>query len=474
MKDIGKWREYITDDDVMKATLGATRLFGAAPSIVEPDEPFALHIVALGADGYPDESYRDNVRLETDADVRGLPEVIEFGADDEGIVRVDGLSAPGEGIVLIRFSCDRTQVGGACNPIWVKRDPPYRIYWGDLHTHSILGKCGTQTAKSPDFGYRFGRDVMRLDYAAMADHARSLDDESWKEVMAAAKRHHEAGEFVTFLGFEGDYDGPDGGHFNLYYRGDDGDYRNFRVEKGGTLDAVHDFAKERGALAVSHHNGRRIRGRDYSISRWGGLEIEPVVEVYSKWGSSEEWHSHRPVWRGGYPSDTHYFRYAVAHGYRLGVIGGSDDHSTCPGSYMDMWYPRDAGRRGFYRSSGLGAILATELTREALWDAMFHRRCYATAGERFLVDLRVDGHLMGEEIGSRRPHIEARVVGPAGIREVVIVKDGQDWHRVDSPGQDCAVELVDDELESESSYYVRAIDQAGDAAWSSPIWVRRE
>ena len=226
-------------------------------------------------------------------------------------------------------------------------------------------------------------------------------------------------------------------------------------------------------MAISHHNGRGIRGRDYSKSRPGGPDIEPVVEIYSKWGSSEQLNSHRPVVRGAHPSEAHYFRYAIRNGYKLGVIGGSDDHNTCPGSYMDMWFPADGGRRDFYRSSGLGAILCKDLTRESLWQAIFARQCYATAGERFLLDFRVDGQIMGREIVSRRPEIQVRAVATSPLRELCILKDGLEFHRLRTPGQECSLQITDENLEGHSSYYARIIDDAGDAAWSSPIWVSR-
>ena len=473
MKKLEQWQDYISKRDLMKSTLRATRLYAVAPSIVEPGEFFVLQIVALGADGYPDQSYRDQVRFEANAPINGLPQTAQFGTEDQGILRLSGLSVAEEGTLLLRLQCERTLVSGACNPIWVQREPAYRIFWGDMHVHSELGQCGEHIYKSPDFGYWFGREVMALDYVAMADHARSLNDKKWVRTLETTKRHHDPGEFVTILGFETDYDGEDGGHFNIYYRGDEGDYRNFLLDAGGSLEKIYEFVRQRGAMAISHHNGRSIRGRDYAKSWPGGPDIEPVVEIYSKWGSSEELNSHRPVVRGAHPSETHYYRYALRSGYKLGVIGGSDDHNTCPGSYMDMWFPGDGGRRDFYRSSGLGAILCKELTRQSIWEALFARRCYGASGERFLLDFRIDDQVMGQEIVSRHPDIQVRAVASSPLRELCIIKDGREFHRVIAPGQECSVGITDEKFEGPSSYYARIIDEAGDAAWSSPIWVSR-
>ena len=64
---------------MLKAALGATRLFGAAPSIVQPEEA-----LTLGADGSPEENYRDEIKISANTHVGGLSESLQFGASDEG------------------------------------------------------------------------------------------------------------------------------------------------------------------------------------------------------------------------------------------------------------------------------------------------------------------------------------------------------------------------------------------------------
>ncbi|GAG49603.1 unnamed protein product, partial [marine sediment metagenome] len=206
------------------------------------------------------------------------------------------------------------------------------LFWGDLHVHSVLGKCGTpHLPKHPDFGYWYARDIFGHDFCSITDHASKLDEESWEQVKSSAERWHTPGEFVTLLGFEGDYDGEDGGHFNLYFPSDKGRYRNFKRNAGGTLDAVFQFAREHKALAICHHTSREKCGRDFAKSHFGGKEIEPAMEVFSQWGSSEEYASNRPTIEGRHPAPGHYYRYALKHGFHLGVVGGSDSHCTIPG-----------------------------------------------------------------------------------------------------------------------------------------------
>ena len=79
-------------------------------------------------------------------------------------------------------------------------------------------------------------------------------------------------------------------------------------------------------------------------------------------------------------------------GYRLGFVGGSDTHITRPGSII-----KEPGKPFPYKESGLTAVYAKELSREAILDALKHRRCYATTGHRIIVEFSINGHFMGEE-----------------------------------------------------------------------------
>jgi hypothetical protein len=153
---------------------------------------------------------------------------------------------------------------------------------------------------------------------------------------------------------------------------------------GGTLDAMFDFAREHDALAICHHTSRSVRGRDFAQSYFGGQDIEPVMEVYSQWGSSEEEASSRPR-TGRHPGEGHYYRYALKHGFRLGVIGGSDSHCTTPGGPVPMAYPKWGGKPLFPHPGGIAAVFASELTRPALFEALRARRCCAASLDKILV-----------------------------------------------------------------------------------------
>ncbi len=463
-----------------------TRVWISAPSLVEPGENFDVRVSVLRLDGYPAREFQGTLEVKNNGGVNGLPAQLEFQAEDAGTMILRGCSVPEPRIAKFSLSPpDGYFPSGNCNPIWAQEDLDYRLYWGDLHVHSIHGKCGTPyLPKSADYGYWFASDVLGHDLCAMADHASKLNDDDWRQLRSAIARWQRPGEFLPVLGFEGDYDGEDGGHFNIYYPGLSGEYRSFKMEDGGSLESMFDFARERNAIAICHHTSRSVRGRDFSKSHFGGQEVEPVMEVYSQWGSSEEYCSSRPTIEGRNPEPSHYYRYAISHGYPLGVIGGSDSHCTTPGGPVPMAYPSWGGKQLFPYPGGVAAIFAPELTRDAVFRALRARRCYATSMEKILVWTEIDGQPMGSEIESRAVEMDIMVACTHGpLVEVEVVKDGgtakrfsrfDDQRGFNSSRDQFRITWRDPEFNGSSSYYVRATQFDGDMAWSSPIWVRRK
>ena len=58
---------------------------------------------------------------------------------------------------------------------------------------------------------------------------------------------------------------------------------------------------------------------------------------------------------------------------------------------------------------------APELTREAILDAMRARHCYGATAAKIVLDVRVDGHLMGEKVAARDIWPVARRRTNAGV-----------------------------------------------------------
>ena len=147
----------------------------------------------------------------------------------------------------------------------------------------------------------------------------------------------------------------------------------------------------RRALTIAHHSAGGPISTDWSIPPHP--ELETVTEIVSVHGSSEAADSpgviHRPV-----PGN--FVRDALDRGYRLGFLGSSDGHDGHPG----LAHLTSA-------TGGLAAILAEDLTRDAIYDALNNRRVYATSGHRILLRASLGGHPMGSILSPEDIHPDA-------------------------------------------------------------------
>ncbi len=147
-------------------------------------------------------------------------------------------------------------------------------------------------------------------------------------------------------------------------------------------------------------------------------------------------------------------------GLKTGFVGSTDTHEG--------------------KTAAKTAVLATELTRPAIFEALQHRRNYAVNHARIVLDFKINGHWMGEEIEIKgEPRIAVAVQGTDKIEEVVIVRDGLAVYQRNPRVREIRFEYEDSAFAGNSYYYLRVVqadkDEHGNAshAWSSPIWVKK-
>jgi len=460
---------------------GAVSFQATAPSIVAPNEEFEINIAAIRIDGYPDIDFEGCVSIQSTDNAARIKKHISFRKEDHGTYRLSDQKLCTPGVHRITVRVPGSNLSGVSNPIKCSEEKrEYNLYWGDIHVHNPSHDPevpSTQIAESWDVAYTFGRYVSNVNFAAVADHAYILDDEKWQTTKLKVEEYNKPGEFVTFLGFESSHRTEKGGDINVYYL-EDGEFRNF-LPDDGSLDDLWQWLKDQGKefITIPHHTARFLKSRDWSMDYYGGPEVEPVYEVYSRWGTSEFQGNPRSMSSGASDGKA-YYRDALNRGYKLGVIAGSDDHDSTPGRIAIL-----RGRRHF---NGLAAIYAKKLTRKDLWESLKKRRCYGTSIDRILLDFRIDGHFMGEEIQSKNPEIMVEAYGARPFIKVEIVKNGKVIYRhklvKDPPkGKRPGMKIArisevkfsfKDHVENDSYYYLRVEQSNGEMAWSSPIWVR--
>jgi hypothetical protein len=118
-------------------------------------------------------------------------------------------------------------------------------------------------------------------------------------------------------------------------------------------------------------------------------------------------------------------------------------------------------------------VLAEEFSRKGLVEAMKKRHTYA-ATDNIVLDVRLGGHIMGDEVRTAEPKLDVVVLGTGPIETVEILRNGAVVHTEKPKGEEARFAWRDPaplKRDKASYYYVRVRQKDGQMAWASPIWV---
>ncbi len=391
---------------------GLFRLVAVAPTTVRPGEPFQALVKAEDIWGNPCERFEGEVRLGAEgAPVEGLPASVVFRGGEIAVANLSGLQlteAGTEGRISAVHGSHRAE----SNLIRALKPGEPKTFWGDLHGQT-RATVGTGTIEEY---FAFGRDIALLDMMCHQANDFQVTEEEWQRLRREIDRFHEDGRCVIFVGYEWSGMTPGGGDRNVLYRGDVASlHRSSHAEVDNMSDAATDcfpvtelFRQFRGrddVMLIPH-----IGGRYADIVGFHDPGLEPVIEIYSDWGRFE--------WL---------YEDALRQGYKVGVVANSDGHKGRPGA-------SHPGASTFGAYGGLTCVLGDTLTREAIFEAISRRRCYAvTAAQRIHVELAVNGLPMGAAGRARGPvTLTGRVAGTGPVERVDVFR-GLDILRTLSP-----------------------------------------
>jgi hypothetical protein len=302
---------------------------------------------------------------------------------EEGVYRLVAHGLRGEDWTARGF----TGEGVVSNPIRITQHPA-GPYWGDIHvhTHASADAVGNEP-------YQYAQDVSGLDFAGVCDHANADLPEQWERIVGWAQEHNAPGRFVTILGYEGGT--GQRYHHNVYYPDLEATFEGIDFIRGTAMpeEALREHLARYGALSQLHQSGTcatDMREPYFASTR--------LIEIYSHWGQSEYYNPDHAlsyeINRVRYPETRltisgrgpYYARDAWAEGKRYVTIASSDDHFG------------QAGKA----HRGVAAVYSPELTRAGIFAGLGAGTCYATTGERILVDFRVNDQPMGSELGAEQ------------------------------------------------------------------------
>lgn len=454
---------------------GLARAMISIPATVRSGEPFGATVALLDRNALPVIARGEQLTLSPGT---GCKHAIVFPAGQSAVCRVEGLVQQQPGFFRLQGQLNgRTYVS---NPARVTAEDRPHILWGDPHIHTTVGDCHPQRCRTRNLAYVAARHAYGLDFIAIADHvswAPRGTEGKWYDNLAACELFDEPDAFSALYCYETSMKGGGGGDCNVYLRQPNRTYVDpwpDDLNIAGLCEQV-----EGAFFAVPHHTTRTGKHGEIPPEAYPGETLMPVVEIHSKWGTSEFRGNPTPL-VNIHPGPS-YVQDLLACGYRFGFVGGTDSHTSLT---FCRWLESEIHQA----QPGLTAVMADADRRDAIYDAMQARRCYAACGERILLDVTCGGLAMGQAgplPATGTVPIRAAYAAESRIASVEVIRNGRVVHR-EAPGDwkgafEWTDTTVDEAIpvkafesgESAVYYYVRVSAQNDARAWSSPCWFSR-
>ena len=329
-------------------------------------QPFRFGFKGEDKWGNPSHQLSGRFTLEPSMPVRGLPASIDVQAGSLSTV-IEALQVDQSGELHITVRDADGTVVCRSNPLRISDDTDdLQPFWADLHGQSEE-TIGTNSARELMV---FARDQAFLDAMIHQGNDFQITTPFWNELNRLSAEFNEDGRFIMFPGYEWSGNTGLGGDRNVLYR-DEGrqihrshhalveDLADVDTDANSAADLFKALADEN-CVVFAHIGGRYA---DIKVAHDG--RIERAIEIHSDWGTFE--------WL---------LADAFEQGYRVGILANSDGHKGRHGA-------SHPGASLFGAYGGLSCLLAGELTRDGLFDALRRRHHYATTGCRAYLDTRV-------------------------------------------------------------------------------------
>lgn len=334
----------------------------------------------------------------------------------------------------------------------------YNFYFGQLHSHTNLSD-GTGT---PDQAFTYARDEAKVDYVAITDHSNWFDNDvtgvslasaegstEWKQIKEKAEQYTENGKFVGIGAFEMTWSGSTGGwgHINTF------NTPGFlsRNNKDITLQKYYEeIAKQPQSISQLNHPGKTFG--DFADFGFYSAAVDQVVNLIEV-GNGEG-----PIRGSGYFPSYEYYTRALDKGWHVAPSNNQDNHKG-------KWGNANTAKT---------VMIAPELTREALYDAMRNKRVYSTEDENLQIMYKVNNQVMGSSIGNPSAlNVSIQITDPDAADKIgkvsIIANGGTVVTSKSFSGNTANWEFT---LDPQYNYYYVRVDQEDkDIAVTAPVWI---
>jgi len=483
MHEIIHLDEYVERTILSEAAGGkATQAFIVAPTIVALGQSFSIGVSLLDRQWLPCAKGTDRIVIKKSPALRKQVSV-RFEKGSIASCRITDASFATEGLYRIAARWQGKTVYS--NPILCTSSKKQPIWWGDPHIHTVLSDCHPSLCRSPEVACAVARDVYFLDWVSLADHVSNgrTTRGKWRALRATEARHENPGVFSVLPSYEASLKGNSGGDNNIYFLGS----LNEPVDEhaDGNIRTLCEKLGNQKFFTVPHHTSRVGKHGAIPYEIYPGADKMPLVEIHSKWGTSEFRGNPTPLYE--ISDGPVYAQDLLAQGYHMGFIGGTDAHSSLTFGRGKGVESFDTYGPGKAQLPGITAIHATSLDKQSVFQSMANRRCYAAAGERIYLDVSVAGKPMGTKISCTKKRlpkqrtIKVVCAGRENIKKIEIIRNGtvvhtsrpSDWKADliwtdDTPMEECLQSAPELGVEF-AYYYVRVTFPKNVRAWSSPV-----
>ena len=391
-------------------------------------------------------------------------------------VKVPAIPLPNNQVARIRVEDKESNLSCLSNPICNGFTQRGNIYWGDLHCHT-----------APDFDrvlveefFEFARNISLLDFCAYTPHEDfpfKLTNEDWEVAQEVTAKNNTPGELVTFVGYEF----RNRGDWVVLYEQEGQPFMKGMTPVTNTVAKLLEFlaanVTSRYMLIPHLHYLPVFQDKNTGL---GVLDVKDFtseamrnVEMYSMHGSAEfpgcPQSQSGAIETGYSPRVSDILAQVLKSGPKLGFTGSSDTHTGHPGS--SKWL-----RNRVQYGNGLTAVCAKELTRPAIWEAIWNHRTYATTGVRMLLDFQLNdlpyGSVMTLDSKEDPRNIKIKANGTNRIQSIAVIRNGKEVYKEICDSDHVALDWQDKDALAEDSYYYLRVRQAdGHMGWTSPVWV---
>ena len=343
----------------------------------------------------------------------------------------------------------------------------YSLYFGQLHSHTNI----SDGAGSVEEAFAHASEVENLDFLAVTDHSNSFDNEGDASVDLGADllssgissewvQGHQAAEkattddFVGIYGFEMTW--SDGfGHINTFNTpGFESRSNSEFGNKSGSTEGYQNYydklVEVESALAQFNHPGTTFGDfQDFAFFSPAIDQRITLIEVGNGEGA---------IGSSGYFPSYEYYTRALDKGWHVAPTNNQDNHK---GNWGDS-------------NTARSVVLATDLSEEAIYDAIANYRVYATEDNDLSILYSLNGNAMGSILNKQEDGVTiiAQISDPtdsADMKVDVIVNGGLVIGTQTVSGGEGTVTFRFDSNDY-SYYYLRVTQADQNIAVTAPVW----